>query len=385
MRPDPLPFRSRLEDYEAQADALLEAWRAGDPDATRFFREHHPRFLDERVPWLPKRMSDAEVRGVTLDRSDARLATARVYSFLDWERLAEWVEAVARDGPVTRFESAVEAVITGDVAGLEGLLQSDPDLVRARSTVVTHHDPPVHGATLLHYVAANGVEDYRQQCPKNAVEVATRLLEAGAEPDSLAAMYGGQCTTMSVLVSSSHPAAAGVQVGLVDTLVDHGAAVEARGSGDWTSPLMSALAFGFRDAAEALVRRGARVATLAAAAGLGRVAEARRLLAAAGAGDRHRALALAAQHGHVEIVRLLLDAGEDPDRYNPKGNHGHSTPLHQAVWAGHDAVVRLLVERGARLDIRDTIHEGTPLGWAEYGGRAETAAWLRSRGGATEA
>jgi ankyrin repeat protein len=381
MRPTPLPFRSPLQAYAAQADALLEAWRAGDPDATRFVREHHPRFLDERIPWLPKRLSDDEVRKVALDRADARLATARGYSFQGWERLAEWVEAVARDGsPVARFESAVEAVVTGDLPGLERLLREDPGLVRARSTVVTHHDPPVHGATLLHYVAANGVEGYRQKSPKNAALVATRLLEAGAEPDALASMYGGRCTTMSMLVSSSPPAEAGVQVALVDALVDHGASVEASGSGAWTSPLMTALAFSFGDAAEALVRRGAQVETLAAAAGLGRLAEARRLLAAAPPEDRHRALALAAQHGHLEVVRLLLDAGEDPDRYNPEGNHAHSTPLHQAVWSGREAVARLLVERGARLDIRDTIYQGTPLAWAEYGGRAGMAAWLRSRG-----
>ena len=80
------------------------------------------------------------------------------------------------------------------------------------------------------------------------------------------------------------------------------------------------------------------------------------------------------------MVRLLLDAGEDPDRYNPKGNHAHSTPLHQAVLAGHANVVRLLVERGAKLDIKDTIYEGTPLGWAIYGGRTEIAEYLRARG-----
>jgi ankyrin repeat protein len=103
------------------------------------------------------------------------------------------------------------------------------------------------------------------------------------------------------------------------------------------------------------------------------------LIGAAGSADRHRALALAAQLGHVEVVRLLLDAGENPDRYNPKGNHAHSTPLHQAVWAGHDDVVRLLAERGARLDLRDTIHEGTPLDWADFGGRREIAELLRAR------
>lgn len=88
--------------------------------------------------------------------------------------------------------------------------------------------------------------------------------------------------------------------------------------------------------------------------------------------------------GHVEVVRLLLDAGEDPSRYNPKGNHGHSTPLHQAVLAGHDEVVRLLVTRGARLDIRDTVYEGTPLGWAVHVGRREIADYLRTQGASQE-
>jgi len=386
MRAIPLPFRSSVKDYERQAAALLEGWRAADGDAIRLIRANHPRFLDERIPWLPKRLSDSEVRSAVLDPDDARLAIARWYSFESWARLVEWAQAMARpDSPISRFETAVEAVITGDVTTLRWLLRARLGLARERSTIVTHHDPAVHGATLLHYVAANGVEDHRQKTPKNAPEIAKVLLEAGAEVDALAGMYGGECTTMSMLVSSSPPAEAGVQVALVDVLLDHGASVEGRGSGEWTSPLMTALAFGFGSAAEALVRRGARVDNAAAAAGLGRLAETGRLLATASSEDRHRALALAAQHGRVEIVRMLLDAGEDPNRYNPKGNHGHSTPLHQAVGAGHDAVVRLLVERGARLDIRDTIYEGTPLGWAEYGRREGIAAYLRAQGARGEA
>jgi ankyrin repeat protein len=45
--------------------------------------------------------------------------------------------------------------------------------------------------------------------------------------------------------------------------------------------------------------------------------------------------------------------------------------------------VRLLVERGARLDIKDTIYEATPLGWATYGGRNEIAEFLRAQGSAS--
>jgi ankyrin repeat protein len=271
---------------------------------------------------------------------------------------------------LARFESAVEAVVSGDVAALARLLGEHSRLVRERSSLAHH-------ATLLHYVAANGVEDRRQKTPANAVEIARVLLEAGAEPDALADMYDGQYPTLSMLVSSAHPAAAGLQVALAELLLDFGAAVEGSGAGRWVSPLLTALAFGYLDTARVLVRRGARVESLPAAAGLGDLALVQRLLPAADAQARHQALALAAQHGHTPVLALLLDAGEDPNRYNPDGLHAHSTPLHQAVWSNHLDTVRLLVERGARLDARDALHHGTPLDWAEYGHRTDIAAYLR--------
>ena len=60
---------------------------------------------------------------------------------------------------------------------------------------------------------------------------AEELLDAAAEPDAPADMYSGQSATMSMLVSSSQPAQAGVQVALVDTLADRGASVESLGAG----------------------------------------------------------------------------------------------------------------------------------------------------------
>ena len=255
-------------------------------------------------------------------------------------------------GPIARFERAVEAVIDGDIAALKQLLADDPELVRARSTRVNNFDPPMHRSTLLHYLAANGVEGYRQRSPKNAAEVAKVLLEAGADPNALSWAYGGQCTAMALLVSSSPPADAGVQVPLVETLIDYGASVAPAGEGNWTSPVETALVFGKRDAALALVRRGAPIQSLAAAAGLGRIDEVKRMLPSAEGQDRHRALALAAQCGQPAVVGVLLDAGEDPNRFNPPGTHSHTPPIHQAVAAGHLDVVKLLVDRGARLDIQ---------------------------------
>jgi ankyrin repeat protein len=283
---------------------------------------------------------------------------------------------------VERFERAVDAVIDGDIAVLRQLLDEDPSLVTARSVRVTDGDPPVHGATLLHYVAANGVEGERQRSPQNAVDITKVLLEAGADPNALCDCYGSKCTTMALLVSSTPPAKAGVQVPVLHALIDGGASVAPRGEGNWTSPIETALVFGFRDAAQALVDRGAPIETLAAAAGLGRIDDVRRMLPSAPPIDRHRALALAAQSGHPAIVELLIDAGEDPNRYNPPGTHSHSPPLHQAIAAGQLEVVKTLIARGARLDLRDTIYQGSPLDWAKHCQKPEIAEYLRQAGAA---
>jgi ankyrin repeat protein len=383
MELKPLAFNASIDGYIAQADALLAGWNAGDAVAVRVFRTRHPRFLDDTIPWLARDLTDAEVRATPIDREDARLALARWYDFQDWQRLEEYAAAVQQPGPIARFERAVEAVIDGDVDTLKRLLAEDPGLVRARSSRVNHFDPPMHRATLLHYLAANGVEGHRQRSPKNATDVAAVLLQSGADPNALSSAYGGQCTTMALLVSSSPPADAGVQVPLVETLIDHGASVAPSGEGNWTSPVETALVFGNHDAAEALVRRGASIQTLAAAAGLGRVEDVKRLLPSAGQLDRHRALALAAQSGQAEAVRVLLDAGEDPNRFNPPGTHAHTPPIHQAIAAGHLDVVKLLLDRGARLDIKDTIYQGTPLSWAKHCHQPEIAAYLQDVGAPT--
>src|SRR6266568_1215341 len=124
----PRPFRVGLAEYQKQAEELLEAWRAGDPGAIQLVRTRHPRFLDDRIPWLPKKLSDSETRSAALELADTQLAIARWYDFESWQKLAEYAEEVAREGsPVYQFESAVEAVITGDVDTLETGLRENPE------------------------------------------------------------------------------------------------------------------------------------------------------------------------------------------------------------------------------------------------------------------
>jgi len=357
--PDSLTFGSPLPQYELQAKRLLEDLAAGDSSAAWRFKWLHPRFRGKAVVDVP----------ASLDLGDARLVVARESGFEDWQRLSEFVETVTHDGPVARFEAAVEAVVSGDLEQLCLILKEHPELARAQS-VRRHH------STLLHYTAANGVEAVRQKTPVNAVEVVNMLLDTGAEVDALSDAYDTRCTTLGLLVSSCHPANAGLQVALAEILLDRGAAVIGP---EPQSAIVTALAFGYSDTAAMLARRAPPVDDLTAAAGLGWSADVMRLLPNADASSRHVALALAAQHGQVEIVKLLLDAGEDPNRFNPDGFHAHSTPLHQAAWADRLEVVRLLVDREARLDVRDTIHGATPLGWALHGNRTAIVEFLRSR------
>lgn len=339
-----LPYNAPIDDYAAEADALL-------------------------------------AEGQSADHAQSLLSVARFYDFQDWRRLEEYAASVQdAGGAVARFEFGVEAVINGDLGTLRELIADDPRLVRARSTRVNNADPPAHRSTLLHYVAANGVEGYRQRSPGNAAGIAALLLSKGADPNALSWAYGGRCTTLALLVSSTPPADAGVQVPLVDVLIDFGASMLPMGDGAWTSPIETALVFGKHAAAQALVRRGAPIQSLAAAAGLGYLEDVTRMLPGATDLDRHRALALAAQCGKAGVVGVLLDAGEDANRFNPPGAHAHSTPLHQAIAAGHLDVVKLLIDRGARVDIKDTIHHGTPLGWANYCNQPVIAEYLKTLG-----
>jgi ankyrin repeat protein len=380
MELQPLNSTAPISAYEQQAAELLAGWQSGDATAIRIFRTRHPRFLDDKIPWLERRLTEAEARAIPIDANDAKLALARWYDFYDWSKLEAYAAAVADGGPVQRFERAVDAVVSGDTEMLRQLLREDPDLVRARSTRVNYFDPPQNRSTLLHYLAANGVENYRQKSPPNAVEIAKILLDAGADPNALQDSYGGQNTTMAMLVSSSHPRLAGVQVGLIDILVDYRASIEPLGKGQCADPMMTAIIHGSPEAALALERRGRRVDSLPAAAGLGRVADVERMLPESTAEERHSALSVAAQHGHTAVVELLADSGEDLNRFNPEGHHAHATPLHQAIANGHLDTAKLLLERGARTDIKDGIFQATAIGWAEYCQQPAIAELLRDRG-----
>ena len=337
----PLPARPSLEQYKKQAKDFVKLARSSDSGVFERIRKYHPH---------PASL------GAKFALADAQLVIAREHGFESWPKFAKHIEGLAlENSPVSQFELAADAIVTGDTAALESLLRENPNLIRVRST-------RVHRATLLHYVGANGFENYRQKSPKNAVEIAKILLDAGAEVDAVADAYGKD-TTLGLVATSIHPKQAGVQIALMETLLDYGAAIDgAPGEG---SPLIAALHNGRPQAAEFLAGRGARL-DLEGAAGVGRLDVVESffnddgsLKTSATPAQMNAGFLWACEYGRNSVIEFLLKNGADLRAGESTGMTG----LHWAVVGGQLDTIQLLLERGAPLDAKN-VYGGTALGQA---------------------
>jgi len=355
-----LPAQPSLDHLKHQAKDLLRDHAAHDLSTAQRLREFHPRFA---------RSTDAEIFASPLRLSDAQLAIAREAGFASWTRLKRHIEKPTLadrlelphqeriEDPV--FRRAVDLIDTGNVAALRALLAEYPDLIHRR--VLLEGTNYFRNPTLLEFIAENPIRHGRM--PANIVEVTKVLLAAG--PDTEA-----RNTTLALVATGNIPRACGMQIPLIELLCANGA--------DPNSVRHAAALHGEPGSLDALIRLGATI-DLPILAAQGKLDEFLRLLPSASAEDRHLALALTSQFGHTDIARALLDAGEDPNRFHPLGGHSHGTPLHQAAGYGYMELVRLLVEHGARLDLKDVLWRATPAEWAHHENRHEAEAYLRQQ------
>jgi hypothetical protein len=291
--------------------------------------------------------------------ADAQFFLAREHGFLSWPKFAEQVRALENaQSTVTTFETAADAIVSGDEPRLAALLREDPSLVKARS-LREHH------STLLHYCSANGVEDFRQRTAANIVAITRTLLDAGAEVNAESDAYDGRSTTLMLAATSVHPERVGVQVALLELLLEHGARIDGR-----ESTVNVCLRNGRGTAAEFLAEKGTRL-DLEGAAGVGALDRVKEFFAEDGgmkAPATARQLAdgfgWACEFGRIAVVEFLLQHGMRADTTLRADG---VTPLHWASLGGHVEIAKMLLARGADVNARETGFDGTPVGWAVYG------------------
>ncbi len=378
----PLPPRPSLEQYKKRAKELLRACKSRDQGAIRAWatiwietlvRLHaltighpgteHRNPIETAATWLEERVKQVNLpssgtRSAIVTLANAQFFIARAHGFENWPKFARHLDGLNRHtAVVSQFEAAVEAIVGGDVATLGRLLNENPALIRARST-------RTHRATLLHYISANGVEDYRQKTPKNAVEVAQRLLAAGAEVDAEANMYGGRDKTLGLVATSIWPAKAGVLTVLIDLLIDAGAVVD--GGGSRGGAVNACLRNGRPQGAAILAKHGASL-DLDAAAGVGHLDVVKSFFNEDGSLKPPATRALmeagfmwACEFGQTSVVEFLLERGLDPST-QVQGMGG----LHWAMVGGHLDTINLLLARRAPLEAKNC-YGGTALGAATW-------------------
>jgi ankyrin repeat protein len=296
------------------------------------------------------------------------LDAARSGSAADRAAIAELL-----DRPVIRdpsFRAAVDAIQRGDARALGRILDAEPRLLRERIVEPQcYRDAQRHqyfrDPKLFWFVANNPT--LMERMPAGIVDVTRAMIERGA-------LRADLDYALELVMTSAPAREQGFQLPLVETLL-------AAGAKPTPAAIEMALAHWETGIVEALLARGHPL-TAPSAAALGRTAELAALLRAAPPAEVQQAFGLAVLNRQLEAARLALDAGADPNGFLPV--HQHSTALHQAAADDHLPLLEMLLERGARTDVADTLWNGTPLGWACHHGKQRAAerlrAWEKERG-----
>jgi ankyrin repeat protein len=390
--------RIYVADIEWIADrvrGLVRTRESAGPAALEQIRTWHPRF--EGCP-------DEEILQAPFTEADARLVYAREHGFESWVDLERRVKLLdpATEPFLAAFQSLQQpdalraildrhprvarergtngntllnlAVSLGSASAVELLLAAGAEA----------SEPNDRGWTPLHAAA------YANRC-----EIAASLIARGADLEAeahgsggtplIAALFWGHREVADLLAQHSVApgnlrAAAGLgRLDLVERCFQEDRVLTARGfyrphSGfpDWRpsadpqealdEALVWAAKSGRTEILPRLVRAGARLDA-----------------------DPYRGTPLiwAAVRNRIETAEWLIAHGANVNRKATFGGPSHGqgvAALHMAAQSGHLEMVRLLIGRGADRTIRDDLYQGDAAGWAEHSGQTAIVDYLRSLG-----
>lgn len=228
------------------------------------------------------------------------------------------------------------------------------------------------GNTPLYFVA--GYKPFSPSCASSELGMQW-LLQHGANPNV------PSYSAPSLAPASTHGetplhriAAYGKSVDVARMLVEHGASIDIPRA-DGKTAYALAIRTGNTPVAEYLASLGANQSLLShndafiGACVIGDETHARALshayphLIASLSTEDQQALALAAEEGRSDSVRLMASLGWD---LSAEGAWG-GTPLHHAAWHGNVAMTELLLTLGAPVNFKDSTFGGSPMGWAAHG------------------
>jgi ankyrin repeat protein len=207
---------------------------------------------------------------------------------------------------------------------VRGMITRDASLMQARMTRNQHRRTP------LHHAAA-----------KSRPKIVALLLELGADPAATDATGATALTTATQERADQN---------VIDLLLNAGTRLD----------FLTAVNLGRYGEAEAMLREDpSRIGP---------------------DGSDTIALHLAVSKKNMTAIRWLIAHGID---VNAKRSiwDCNGTVLHMTTENGAIDIARLLLDAGADPNIRDDKYEATALGWAEFFGREDFAALIRERGG----
>ncbi len=228
------------------------------------------------------------------------------------EAIEEWLSK--NRGTTSRGEELCGAANRGDTDRVREILEDDPSTI---------HETDEQGNTALHHAVIGRRLQMANLLLENGAEVDRRNVD-GERPIHLA-LFKGMGGAPPFLKESDH-AMAGLLLGM---------------GADYDIWVASAL--GDEDGVREMLEGDAGLANF------------HNGVKSVNPGGKVFPLSLAAHQGHLEVVRLLLDYGADPDAENmtgdkPDGYREAGVPLLFAIHKRHFDIAHLLLDRGARAD-----------------------------------